>query len=205
MMMSTPVTKQMIKLICHSTIFIWVVFTFTFSSEVETDGDIASLRTTNHPWKGHVLWMSAFRLLALFVCRLQRARRLLRNNGACASLIGRCTSLPTSLSRVVGYAGTARLSCYYKCVAIGCRHFANRSKNICHSTLLSGKLLTTDNMDNRLRTADDASSSTDSSSDFHGNNLPPPDMLNRCPVQAWVERDRPINPDGFTLTVISAI
>ena len=63
------------------------------------------------------------RLLALFVRPQQCARRLLRNNQASTSLIGRCRSSPTSLTRVVGCEGTARHSCYRKHTAIGCRHF----------------------------------------------------------------------------------
>jgi len=129
----------------------------------------------------------ASRLLALFVRQRQRARHLLRNNGACTLLIGRCTSLPMSLTRVVGCAGTTCLCCCHKRVVIGGRHFVNCNKNVWRSTLMSGKLLNTDNMNNRrLRAPGDTSSSSDSSSDFHEDNLPPPGVQYRPGLSASV-------------------
>jgi len=113
------------------------------------------------------------RLLALFVRPQQCARRLLRNNQASTSLIGRCRSSPTSLTRVVGCEGTARHSCYHKHTAIGCRHFVSHNETACCSTLPGGKPLVTVNMSNdRSRAVADMSSSTDSSPDPHGDNLP---------------------------------
>jgi len=79
------------------------------------------------------------RLLALFVRPQQRARRLLRNNRACASLIGRCTSSSTSPPRVVGCAGTACLSCCRKHIAVGCHHFVGRNKTVRHRVLFGSK------------------------------------------------------------------
>jgi len=113
----------------------------------------------------------ALGLLALFVRRRHRTRCLLRNNGACASLIGQCTSTPMSLTRVVGCASTTCLSCYHKRVAIGYRHFVECNKNICRSTLLSGKTPTTVNMNSRRsRAPGNVSPSSDNSSDSHRNN-----------------------------------
>jgi len=129
------------------------------------------------------------RLLALFACPRQRARRLLRNNEACASLIGRCTSSPMSLTRVVGCAGTARLSCYYKHTATSCRHFVSRNKTVCRSAMLGGKLRKVVNMNNdRSRAVGGTSSSTDSSPESYGDNLPPPDLLHRRPAQITPSR-----------------
>jgi len=122
------------------------------------------------------------RLLALFVRPRQCARRLPRSNRACASLIGQCTSSPTSLTRVVGCAGTARLSCYYKHTAFSCRHFVGRNKTVRRSVLFDSKLRKVVSMNNdRSCTVGDTSSSTDSLPEPYGHNLPPPDVLHGCP------------------------
>jgi len=133
----------------------------------------------------------ASRLLALFVRPRQHARHLLRNNGACTSLIGRCTSLPTSLTRVARSVAAAHI----------CRHFRLRAvlskqqvitadRRVLFAGLIDSKLSAFGKMSRRHPHAPgNMPSSSESSSDFLGDNLPLPDLLHRCLVQT--------TPGGF--------
>jgi len=58
----------------------------------------------------------AIRPFPCFVRQQRRARRLPRNGQACASLIGRCTSSPTSLTRVVGCVADPHASFHLRTV-----------------------------------------------------------------------------------------
>jgi len=136
------------------------------------------------------------RLLALFARPQPHARRLLRNNRACASLIGRCTSSSTSPPRVVGCAGTACFSCCPNHIAVGCRHFVGRNKTVRHRVLLGSKFRKVVSMNNnRSRAVGDTSSSTDSAPKPYGDSLPPPDVLHGRPT--------PTTPGGYGCTGVS--
>jgi len=129
-------------------------------------------------------------LLALFARTQPRARRLLRNNKACTSLIGQCTSSSTSPPRVVGCAGTARLSRCCKQIVVGCRHFVGRNKVVRHRTLFERKLHKVISMNNnRSRAVGNTSPSTNSTPKSNGDNLPPPNVLHGRPI--------PTTPVGF--------
>ena len=162
------------------------------SSDLDTAGLPDALSQSSLPATREMRSPSelTYRLLALFARPQQCARRLLRNNRACVSLIGRCTSSSTSPPRVVGCAGTARLSCCHKLTVFGCRHFVGRNKTVRRSVLLDSQLRKVVTMNNdRSRAMADTSSSTDSAPEPYGDNLPPPDVLHGRPI--------PTTPGGF--------
>ena len=139
--------------------------------------------------------------------RTRRTRHLPRNNQACTSLIARCTSSsPTSLTRVVGCAGTACISCYRLRVACGNRCFAGVDRSMLCYTLLNKRLLGIGKMSHRRRNEGDHRSpspeSSSSSSDFHGGNLPPPDVLRKPPIHMWTHGSSQTDPvDTLGVTV----
>jgi len=155
------------------------------SSDLDTTGLPDALSQSSLPATREMRPLSelTYRLLALFARPQPRARRLLRTNRACASLIGRCTSSSMSPPRVVGCAGTARLSCCHKHTAFGCRHFVGRNKTVRRSVLFDSQLRKVVSMNNNhSRTMGGTSSSTDSVPEPYGDNLPPPDVLHGRPI-----------------------
>jgi len=139
--------------------------------------------------------VAAMRLFSRFVRHRRRAGRLPRNVRACAPLIGRCTSLPTSLTRVVGCVVASRISCYrlrtvfdVLCVVVGKRSVLLVAFRDC-------KLRETHNMSQSHRNESESSSS---SSDYHWDGLPSPDVLRRPHMpKVWMERAAQTESIGY--------
>ena len=129
----------------------------------------------------------ARRLFPRLVRHRRRAGRLPRNVQACASLIGRCTSLPTSLTRVVACV-VASLVSYRLRIVFGAQCVAIVRQSILLADFYDCKLRKSGKMDRRCSyvLGDESSHSESSgSSDFHGDNLPSPDVVRSRTQPKW--------------------
>jgi len=142
----------------------------------------------------------AIQLFPRFMWLQWCARRLHRNGQACASLIGRCASSPTSLTRVVGCVVALRVSRYHLRTVYSTWRVVAVNPSVSYVDLLDGRLRKVGKMSHRHRNEpDEASSNPESSgstSDFHGNNLPEPDVLRRLPVRMWTDGSAQTEPSS---------
>jgi len=181
---------------------------YRWLAELMTPDDLDTADPPDTPYQSSVAvaaetWLPPdiiIRLFPRFVRLRRHARRLPRNGQACASLIGQCASSPTSLTRVVGCVVASHVSCYRLRVVHGTRCIVAVNRSALYVDLLDKRLRKVGKMSYRHRNeADERSSSPESSgssSDFHGDNLPPPDVLRKPPIRMWTDGSAQTEPSG---------